>query len=138
VLTASTTAQMVKCGANIIGFDQLQPFDGRLEAMVWSWAKDQPSAAGGDCAEQGEDARFRVANCHRQLPFACVDSSLDWHVTRDKGRWEAGLATCAREYPGSTFGVPPNGYRNAQLAAASGGRSVWLNYSRSGSTWVAH
>jgi hypothetical protein len=138
VLTASATAQMVRCGANIIGFDQLQPFDGRLAAMVWSWAPDQPTATGGDCAEQGTDSRFRVADCGQRLRFACVDSTLDWHVTRAAGRWRDGAKVCAREFHGSSFGVPANGYRNAQLAAADGGRSVWLNYSRSGSTWVAH
>jgi hypothetical protein len=137
-LTASTTAQMVRCGANIIGFDQLQPFDGRLAAMVWSWAPDQPAAAGGDCAEQGSDSRFRVADCGQRLPFACVDSSLDWHVTKAVGRWRDGQKVCAREFRGSSFGVPPNGYRNAQLAALDGGRSVWLNYSRSGGSWTAH
>jgi hypothetical protein len=138
VLNASTTAQMVRCGANIIGFDQLQPFDGRLAAMVWSWARDQPAAGGGDCAEQGADSRFRVSGCQHRLPFACVDSSLDWHVTAEVGRWTDGPAVCSRDYPGSTFGVPPNGYRNAQLASARAGGDVWLNYRRSGGTWVAN
>jgi hypothetical protein len=138
VLTASATAQMVRCGANIIGFDQLQPFDGRLEAMVWSWAKDEPTAGGGDCAEQGSDARFHVADCARRLPFACVDSSGDWHVTKATARWRDGARVCGREFRGSAYGVPANGYRNAQLAAAGAGRSVWLNYSRSGGNWTAH
>lgn len=138
VLTASTTAQMVRCGVNIIGFDQLEPFDGRLAALVWSWAQDQPTATGGDCAVQGADSRFRVADCGRRLPFACVDSSLDWHVTKAVGRWQNGAKTCSREFPGSSFGVPPNGYRNAQLAAAWTGGDVWLNYSRSSGSWVAH
>ena len=79
-----------------------------------------------------------MAGCGSRLPFACVDSSLDWHVTRAVGRWRDGQKTCAREFHGSSFGVPPNGYRNAQLAAASHGRTVWLNYSRSSGTWTAH
>lgn len=137
VLTAAATAQMVRCGANMIGFDQLQPFDGRLAAMVWSWAQDQPTADGGNCARQGSDGRFYVNDCSQRLPFACQDSSLDWHVTKAVGRWRDGSKVCAREFPGSSYGVPANGYRNAQLAGASGGRSVWLNYSRSGSTWTA-
>jgi hypothetical protein len=137
-LTASATAQMVRCGANIIGFDQLQPFDGRLEAMVWSWAKDEPTASGGDCAEQGSDSRFHVANCNRHMQFACVDSSGNWQVTRAKGRWEAGAATCAHEYPGSNFSVPANGYRNGQLAAARSHRDVWLNYRRIDGQWRPH
>ena len=137
-LTTSATAQMVRCGANIIGFDQLQPFDGRLEAMVWSWAKDQPAATGGDCAEQGTDSRFRVADCGQRMPFACVDDTLDWHVTKAVGRWQNGVKVCAREFPGSSFGVPANGYRNAQLASVGAGRSVWLNYTRSDGAWAAH
>ena len=137
-LTASATADMVRCGANIIGFDQLQPFDGRLAAMVWSWAQDQPTATGGDCAVQGPDSRFRVADCGQRLPFACVDSSLDWHVSKAVGFWRQGAKVCGREFPGSSYGVPPNGYRNAQLAGESKGRTVWLNYSRSGGTWTAH
>jgi hypothetical protein len=128
----------VRCGVNIIGFDQLEPFDGRLKALVWSWAPGQPTVGGGDCAEQGVDSRFRVADCGQDLPYACVDSSRDWHVTQEAGPGTDGTSACQSEYPGSRFGVPPNGYRNAQLATASGGRSVWLNYSRSGSTWVAH
>lgn len=144
VLTASTTAQMVRCGANIIGFDQLQPFDGRLAALVWSWAKDEPAAT-GDCAEQGSDGRFHALDCGRRLRFACVDSHLDWHVTTVAGPWRDGAATCSRQFPGSSYGVPANGYRNAQLAAAAadgapggavGSAGVWLNYARVHGAWV--
>ena len=136
VLTADTTARMVRCGVNIIGFDQLQPFDGRLKAMVWSWAQDEPSAA-GDCALQGGDGRFHAAGCRDRHPFACVDANLDWHVTRAFGRWDDGPRVCGREFPGSSYGVPPNGYRNAQLAAAkrSGTAQVWLGYSRVNGDW---
>jgi hypothetical protein len=134
-LTAQATTQMVRCGANIIGFDQLQPFDGRLEAMVWSWATNEP-AVGGNCALQGADGRFRAVDCGQRQRFACVDRSLDWHVTSAAGRWREGAAACSHEFPGSSFGVPPNGYRNAQLAAAHNGGAVWLNYVRAGGTWV--
>ena len=135
-LSASTTAKMVRCGANIIGFDQLEPFDGRLKALVWSWAQDQPTSGGGDCAEQGADWRFHVADCSQQLRFACVDSSLDWHVTEAAGPWAEGESVCESEYPGSRFGVPPNGYRNWQLRKARSDGDVWLNYHRSGGTWT--
>jgi hypothetical protein len=136
VLTADATARMVRCGVNIIGFDQLQPSDGRLAAMVWSWAKQEPSAA-GDCAVQGADGRFHADGCRDRHPFACVDEHLDWHVTRAAGRWQDGQRVCSREFAGSAFGVPPNGYRNAQLDAAkrSSATQVWLNYSRSGGGW---
>ena len=139
VLTAATTARMVRCGANIIGFDQLEPFDGRLAAMVWSWAKGQPAAT-GDCAMQGWDGRFRTAGCGTRLRFACVDDDLDWHVTHARGTWSRGGAACRHEFPGSTFGVPANGYRNALLAAAHGRKAgnVWLDYRKVGGQWKAN
>jgi hypothetical protein len=138
VLTAQTTARMVRCGVNIVGFDQLQPFDGRLEAMVWSWAKGEPAASGG-CAVQGADTRFHATGCEERHRFACVDAHLDWHVTDAAGPWRHGAKACAAKFPGSSFGVPPNGYRNQQLAAAagSGTGAVWLNYSRVNGTWVS-
>jgi hypothetical protein len=135
VLDAPTAARMVRCGVNLIGFDQLQPFDGRLAALVWSWAPGQPGA-GGDCAYQGADTRFRVAACGTRHRFACVDTHLDWHVTRAAGPWSAGPSACAREFHGTTFGVPPNGYRNGELAHAARGASVWLDYRRVRGRWV--
>jgi hypothetical protein len=138
VITASTTARMVQCGVNIIGFDQLEPFDGRLEAMVWSWAKGEPAAAGG-CAVQGDDTRFRAVGCDARRHFACVDHDLRWAVTAAAGVWRDGFAACKDEFPGSSYGVPPNGFRNVQLAAArpNGVDQVWLDYRQYGGTWVA-
>src|SRR3712207_7384477 len=42
---------MTDCGVNLFGFDQLLPSDGRIEATIWSWAKDEPRQPGG-CALQ--------------------------------------------------------------------------------------
>ena len=131
VLTAETTAEMVRCGVNIIGFDQLQPFDGRLDAMVWSWARNEPSAGGGRCALRGADSRFVAARCSQRARFACVDSHLDWHVTAAVGPWSRGVNACEEEVPGSQFGAPPNGYRNAQLGSAA----CWLGYRRNQGHW---
>lgn len=146
VITPATTARMVECGVNIIGFDQLQPSDGRLAAMVWSWAPGEPSTA-GDCAVQGGDTRFRSASCGDVHRYACVDGHLDWHVTAADGPWSGGAAECAAEFPGTSFGVPANGYRNAllaQAARAAGVDSVWLDYAvaadsgSSHATWTAN
>jgi hypothetical protein len=135
-ITPATTARMVRCGVNIVGFDQLQPFDGRLAAFVWSWADGEPSAD-GHCAVQAADGRFHAAGCAERHPFACVDANGDWHVTREVGQWGRGAAACRDELAGSTFGVPPNGYRNAQLAAGKHGRSaVWLDYRQVDGTWT--
>ena len=143
IVTPKTTAAMTRCGVNIIGFDQLQPFDGRLAALVWSWATNEPSAAGG-CALQAGDARFHAAPCDATHAFACLDGHGDWHVSALSATWSDGAARCASQ--GWTYGVPPNGYRNAQLAAAkaaAGVDTVWLNYavtsaSQSSAHWMAN
>ena len=135
--TADEITSMVKCGVQMPGMDQAAPDDGRLTAYVWSWATDQP-AGPGQCAAQGTDARFRATTCGPSLPFACVDGAGVWRVTAASGPWGNGFAACQRQYPGSRFGVPPNGYRNellrqARPASASG---VWLNYHAVGGGWV--
>lgn len=134
-LTAATTKRMVGCGVNLTGWDQLTPNDGRLRAFLWSWGDGQPAA--GNCAYQATDGRFRTAPCTRRFRFACVDHHLDWHVTTAAGPAGRGPAACGEEFPGSRFGVPPNGYRNRQLDAAKPHRHgrVWLDYARARGTW---
>jgi hypothetical protein len=135
-ITAQTAADMVRCGVNIIGLDQLTPDDSRLAALVWSWAPDQLAAAGG-CADQRGDTRFEARDCTTALAFACVDGAGAWHVTTSSGSWGQGFDTCATEYPGSHFAVPANGYRNALLAAAkTGAGTVWLNYAQTSAGWT--
>src|SRR3954447_4892179 len=117
VLTADTTARMTACGVNIIGFDQLQPFDGRLKASVWSWAQGEPRGGDGACAYQGGDARFHSSRCDVIRHFACFDPATSrFQVTAAAGPWSAGQQTCQQQFPGTAFGVPPNGMRNAQVA----------------------
>jgi hypothetical protein len=132
-LTPDTVAEMVRCGVNIIGMDQLMPQDGRLAALVWSWAPNEPATAG--CAYQGADGRFRSSSCDSPRSYACLDPAGGWHQTVAVGRWQAGSDACATEFPGSRFAVPVNGFRNAQLAAASTG-NVWLNYAGQSGTWA--
>jgi hypothetical protein len=129
VLSADTTARMVRCGANLVGFDQLQPNDGRLAAFVWSWAPGEPSSSAGPCAFQGSDTRFHASTCEVQRHFACADDTGAFHVTVATGSWPDGFAACSAEFPGSRYAVPPNGLRNAELAAGGPG-TVWLDYAR--------
>jgi hypothetical protein len=138
LITPTTTAAMTRCGVNIIGFDQLQPFDGRLAALVWSWAQNEPSTA-GTCAVQSADTRFHAAPCSAQHAFACADGHGDWHVATTAGAWNQGATQCAQQ--GWSYGVPANGYRNAQLAAAktaAGVDTVWLNYASTSGSWKAN
>jgi hypothetical protein len=133
--TAKTTRRVVRCGANLMGWDQLTPRDGRLKAFVWSWAHGQPR--GGRCAYQGRNGRFRASYCGVRRRFACVDRHGNWHVTQSSGPIRRGSSACRREYPGARFGVPPDGYRNAQLrhAKPSGVRRVWLDYAKVRGAW---
>ena len=135
--TPDEITSMVKCGVQMPGMDQAAPDDGRLTAYVWSWATDQP-AGPGQCAAQGTDARFRATTCGQSLPFACVDGAGVWRVTATSGPWPNGFAACQRQYPGSRFGVPPNGYRNELLRQArpASASAVWLNYHAVGGGWV--
>jgi hypothetical protein len=125
---------MVRCGANIIGFDQLVPEDPRLADLVWSWAPTEPSSGG--CAYQGSDGRFRPAGCGGSRHFACVDAAGMWQVTAATGPFANGANACPA---GARFSVPANGYRNQLIveAKASGADEVWVNYREAGGAWTA-
>ena len=132
-LTTTEAAAMAKCGATLIGFDQLTPEDPRLAAIVWSWATNEPAAPNGSarCAASTGDTRFHAQGCTNNHSFACTTNPDTWKVTTVEGPWTAGQTTCAREFPGSTFGVPANGWENSLLRAAAVSRSVWLRYADS-------
>lgn len=131
-ISPEATALMVRCGVNLIGFDQLTPEDPRLAALVWSWAEDQPAAGARGCAYQGGDTRWRLdGDCRTKRVAACVSSDgATWSVTRKAVRWDRAARECASAWPGSRFAAPPNGLRNAQLAAAarsSPSAEVWVD-----------
>ncbi|HWB67021.1 MAG TPA: hypothetical protein VG708_09360 [Mycobacteriales bacterium] len=136
-MTPAATRRMVRCGVNLTGWDQLLPGDGRLNAFVWSWARGEPAVGGGRCAYQDRRGRFRTSACDVRRPAACVDRDFDWHVTKAVGPAWRGAALCRREFPHARFGVPPNGYRNAQLRAArnASGPRVWLDYGEVHGRW---
>jgi hypothetical protein len=116
-VTATETRRMVRCGVNMPGFDQLYPDDPRLAQLVWSWAPNEPSAA-GHCAAHGPDARFRAVACTSGLPLACVDAARAWTIA----------STCPT---GTTPGVPANGFENERLREAkviAGVGTVLLSY----------
>jgi hypothetical protein len=133
-ITPEATALMVRCGANIIGLDQLTPDDPRLAALVWSWAVDEP--ASGGCAYQGADGRFRSDGCDRQRHAACVDGIGAWHVSTAAGPAASAADACAAD--GFRFAVPANGLRNQMLleAKAPDVTEVWLDLVAAGDAWV--
>jgi len=128
-LTPHALRQMVRCGVNLTGIDQLMPSDGRLKAFIWSWAPGQPGVRRG-CAYQGTDGRFHAGSCQAKRHAACVGPHDKWHVTDKVGVQRRGQQMCSQQFPGSRFGVPPNGLRNAEVHRARPARrsTVWLNY----------
>lgn len=123
--TADDVRAMVACGVDMVGFDRLDPADGRLEALVWSWAPDEPRAEPGlDCVAYGADARFRAVDCRERRAFACRTPTGDWVVSERAGRAGQAGAACARL--GAVPATPPTGWESARLADAAAGRELWL------------
>jgi hypothetical protein len=116
---------MARCGVNLLGMDNLVPFDGRTIAAVWSWAIDEPAA--GACANHGNDGRFYADDCVENRPFVCLTADDQWVVTSATGAWDEGVQRCADI--GAIFAVPKNGYDNERLKQSKGGGEAWLNYS---------
>lgn len=130
-VTVADMRNMVRCGVNMLGLDQLVPGDPRLDAMVWSWAPDEPAAPGG-CAAQGADGRFRAEDCAQTHRVACLADGA-W-VVGAPSAWPDAAASCAAA--GGAFAVPWNGFENARLRDAAGDAVVWLAYSGAGGIWT--
>jgi hypothetical protein len=126
-ITPEVAGKMIRCGVDLLGMDQLQPNDGRLEALVWSWALDASPAA-GDCAMQrGSDGRWIPGDCSDLRPAACHDAVQGtWEVTAPVAFADAAAACTER---GAAFAVPRTGWENEQLRVAAGGSDVTLGLS---------
>ena len=130
-VTPTDARNMVRCGVNMIGLDNLVPMDERLVRLVWSWAIDEPATSG--CAFQGEDGFFHAGDCKDHRRFACR-TPAGWTVAGLAGSFKHGEQRCAAI--GATFDVPPNGWENELLKAAKGSGEVWLNYADPGTGWT--
>lgn len=125
-LTPEVTRRMVRCGVDLIGFDQILPSDGRLDAAVWSWAKDEPSPA-GDCAVQRGDGRWIARRCTKRHQAACRLPDGRWTVTLSSVPQSAATAACRRL--SASPALPRTGAENQALrdaASAAGAEAVWL------------
>ena len=129
-LTPARVGDMTRCGVNLFGFDQLLPHDGRIEASIWSWTKDQPKAgAGGRCAVQRKDGRWLTRPCAARHRAACRAADGGWVLSAKAVPWPGARSAC-RAVDGN-FDLPRSGYENSLLRAASGSRGVWLRYKAS-------
>ena len=127
-ISPEVTRNMVACGVDMIGFDKLEPDDGRLEALIWSWApdepRDDPSTA---CAARGDDGRFRMADCGEMHQVTCRTAAGAWVVPEPAVVWADAEAAC--EAVDATFTVPPTGWQNERLgvvALAADAAVLWL------------
>src|SRR5207244_5206751 len=93
-VTPDDAHTMVRCGVNLIGLDNLRPFDPRLLAEIWSWASNEPSAA-GYCAYQDATGFFHSDNCRQRRRAACLIGSRFVVTNRTEPWWNA-TKQCAR------------------------------------------
>jgi hypothetical protein len=124
-LTPDRVASMIRCGVNLFGFDQILPNDGRIEASIWSWAKDEPRGHGKRCALQRADGRWLTRPCGTRHRAACRSGS-GWTLTPRAVPYAAAKAACRAGH--ASFDLPRTGYDNSLLRQASGRRGVWLSY----------
>ncbi len=131
-LTQDLVYDMVRTGVNFVSMDKLKPFDGRLEAAVWSWDVNQPDGSGDDCAVHKENGRFDDIPCSALYRFACKNDAGVWYITGAAGSWAEGQYLCESEGgAGFSFALPATGSDNEALKAeklASGVSRVWIRY----------
>ncbi|MEX2195196.1 MAG: hypothetical protein WD844_07900 [Thermoleophilaceae bacterium] len=134
-ITPATAARMARCGVDLTGLDQLVPSDGRLEALVWSWAPDEPAADAGDCSVQGANARWEARDCGELHPVACRAADGAWTVAGPPVQADDAAASCTAT--GAEHAVPRTGFENELLRVAAAGGEVWLGQRRDGAGWTA-
>lgn len=134
-ITPETAAAMTRCGVDLLGLDQLVPGDGRLEALVWSFAAGELDLA-GVAVQRASDGRWASRAGDGRLAAACRLPDGSWTVTGSGPRVSA-AGRC--EELGGAFDVPRRG-RDAQLLLeaqrAAGADQVWLALrSAGGGAW---
>jgi hypothetical protein len=137
VITPDVAAQMARCGVDLLGLDQLRPDDSRLDALVWSWAQDEPRPGAGDCAAQVGDAarpdgRWFARPCAERRRVACRRGDA-WVVPHKATTASGSRILCLHRR--AVRGVPRTGYEAQRLRLAmdaAGASEVWLAYRRKG------
>ena len=127
-LTPATTRELVRCGVDVLGFDQLLPGDGRLAAAAWSWAPGEPGA--GTCAIQRADGRWESRSCAEPHPPACVAADGTWTVLAEPVAQAAAAAACATA--GLVHATPRTGYEN-QLLDDAHASTAWIAFRQASS-----
>jgi hypothetical protein len=125
-LTPPKVASMVRCGVGLFGFDQILPHDGRIDATIWSWVKNEPSAAGGRCGlQRPKDGRWVTRPCQAKHPAVCR-TATGLTLTARAVPYAAARGACqAME---ASFDLPRTGYENSVVRRRAGKRTVWVRY----------
>jgi len=135
-ISATDVAEAFKQGRNIVNLDDMTYNDGRNEASIWSWAKNEPNNAGSgeDCVLQLNSGRWADVNCqdtHRIHPYACHQTGThNWDISNLQGQALEGSSACASLGSDWVYDVPTSGLHNENLRKAkeiSGVERVWLN-----------
>ena len=126
-ITPETAGAMTRCGVDLLGLDQLVPGDGRLEALVWSFAPGELGApTGWHAVQRFTDGRWESTPDRAPRPAACQLPDGSWAVSAPAPRASAAEACAER---GGVFAVPRRGLDaqlllRAQRTARAG--QVWL------------
>jgi hypothetical protein len=119
-LTPETVAMMMRCGVDLLGFDQLLANDARHDAAVWSWAEgEEPSSQCG--ALRPSDGRWVAAPCTQRHRFVCRSADGSFSLS--------GKATRG-DNPPKGCDAPRTGRENELARAAAGDAAVWVWSSR--------
>lgn len=133
-ITPETAAAMTRCGVDLLGLDQLVPGDGRLEALVWSFAPGELDRS-GVAVQRASDGRWESQRSAGRLPAACRHADGSWTVTGPGPRVSAS-GRC--EELDAAFDVPRRG-RDAQLLLeaqrVAGADRVWVALRNAGAGW---
>lgn len=131
-IEANDVREGFKNGSNIINLDDMTYNDGRLEAAIWSWDKNEPNNHGGnqDCAVQWGNGRWDDANCGNSHHFACKDDNGNWALSNYAAAWTEGNQACSQLAGNYTFAAPSSSPDNEALKTAKAGVThVWVNMS---------
>jgi hypothetical protein len=132
---------MTRCGVDLLGLDQLVPGDPRLSALVWSWAKGEPSKRGKCAVQRSKEGtlttRWKAVACDSHRRPACRKNDR-WLVgARAVAKKRARAACRARD---ARFAVPRTGYEAQLLREAmrrAGVGKVRLGYLKRRGDWFA-
>ncbi|MGI9280682.1 MAG: ricin-type beta-trefoil lectin domain protein [Endozoicomonas sp.] len=137
-IEAHEVAESFAKGVNIVNLDDMTP-GSRVDAAVWSWARNEPNNHNGSqhCAVSTLSGRWDDQSCSANYYFACQSNDTgEWALSFRTGAWNQGSQSCA-ELGNYRFSVPTNSQENEKLKAVKGSMfNVWLNYHDQGQEGV--